>query len=72
MSLAVRCIPCRAVDGALASITAQYILKIQNLQRPGDRNKKHEIQSSVGRLVLFVDALLGFVWLAEAILNVNG
>ena len=35
MSLAVRCIPRRAVDGALASITAQYILKIQNLQRPG-------------------------------------
>ncbi len=26
--------PCRAVDGALASITAQYSLKIQNLQRP--------------------------------------
>lgn len=43
---------------------------------PGDRNNKHEIHGSVGRLVLFVDAvspqLLGFVRTAEAILNVNG
>ena len=35
VSLAVHCIPCRAVDGVLASITAQYILKIQNLQSLG-------------------------------------
>lgn len=43
---------------------------------PRDRNNKHEILGSVGRVVLLADAaspqLLGFVRVAEAILNVNG
>lgn len=76
MSLAVHCIPCRAVDGALASITAQYVFKDSKSSVPGDRNNKHEILSTVGRLVLLMDPLfpqlLGFVRVAEAILNVKG
>ena len=43
---------------------------------PRDRNNKHEILSSAGRLVQLMDAaspqLLGFVRVAQAILNVNG
>lgn len=41
----------------------------------GDTNKRHEVLSSVGSLVLFPDPLsphhLGFVQVAEAIFNVN-
>lgn len=53
------CVPCRAVDWALAGTTAQYILKIQKTKKT----------------VLFVETaslqLLGFGWVAKAVLNVN-
>ncbi len=65
MSLAVCCIPCRAVDGALASITAQYILKIQNLQRPGTETIGMKYLAVLADLCSWTQLLLSFLALYE-------
>lgn len=64
-SLADRCIPCRAVDGTLASITAQYILKIQNIQRLGTETISVKYLVVLADLCCWTQLLLSFLALYE-------